>query len=138
MESEQVLAGECRRMVDEFIAGVLDDMELGDLERNVLGVALRAEVEARLLPGFAAVLALLLQADSGVLGKDLPAWLDRVQEAIPGDADFFAETGRCLDPAGYALLEENLGLLPGESVAVSRFKSSLWGVAPLISRVSGS
>lgn len=138
MESEQVLAGECRRMVDEFIAVVLDDMELGDLERNILGVALRSEVEARLLPGFAAVMALLLRADSGVLGKDLPAWLDRVQEVIPGDADFFAKMGRCLDPAGYGLMEENLGLLPGESVAVSSFKSSLWSMVPLISRASGS
>ncbi len=138
MESEQVLAGECRRMVDEFIAGVLDDMELGDLERNILGVALRVEVEARLLPGFAVVMALLLQADSGVLGKDLPTWLDRVQEVIPGDADSFAETGRCLDSAGSALLEENLGLLPGESVAVSMFKSSLWSVAPLMGKASGS
>ena len=46
------LASAHRRVVDEFIEVVLDDLagDMGDVERNVLGVALRSEVETRLAP----------------------------------------------------------------------------------------
>ena len=46
MESEEVLGNECRRMVDEFIESLLDDVELSDMERNVLGVDIREDEPA--------------------------------------------------------------------------------------------
>lgn len=46
MESEEALGNECRRMVDEFIESLLDDVELSDMERNVLGVGIREDEPA--------------------------------------------------------------------------------------------
>ena len=51
METSVLLAGHHRRVVDEFIESVLDELNLGNLERNVVGVALRREVETGLVPG---------------------------------------------------------------------------------------
>ena len=133
METWDLLARHHRRAVDEFIEAVLDGMDLDGVERNALGVALRSEVENRLAPGLFAVAALLLEADADALGQ-LPVWLDRVQAALPGEAAFLTEMGRRVDPAGAALLTENLGLLPGESEASRAFSNYLWELAPMVDR----
>ena len=133
METRDFLARQHRRVVDEFISAVLDDWacDMGDLERNVLGVVIRQEVETRLVPGLLAVDALLLGADAGMLGR-LPEWLDYVQTPMPADAGFLTEMGRRLDPYGSALLEENSGLLSVESETSRTFTGYLWEMTPLI------
>ena len=134
METREYLARRHQEVVDEFIEAVLDEMacDMGDLERNIVGVALRQEVETRLAPELLALHALLLGADAEMLGW-LPEWLDRVSTALPGDAEFLTEMGRVLDPPGYDLLEENAVLLPGESEASRAFTDCLWSMAPGIS-----
>ena len=71
------LASAHRRVVDEFIEVVLDDLagDVGDVERNVLGVALRQEVETWLAPELLAIHALLFGVDGGTLAE-LPEWLE--------------------------------------------------------------
>ena len=134
METWDFLARHHRRVVTEFIEVVLDEWacDMGDLERNIVGVALRQEVETRLVPGLLAVHALLLGADAENLAR-LPAWLDRVQTPMPSDAEFFTVMGQRLDPYGSALLEENSGLLSVESEASRAFTGYLWEMAPLAS-----
>ena len=132
METSEILARRHRQIVDRFIESVLDEMDLGDLERNVVGVALRREVETGLVPGLAAVQALFHAADAEMLGKDLPEWLEQVSTVIPADSDFLAEMGRLVDPAGNDFLEEDLGLLPGESEVRRAFDAHLWEMAPLV------
>ena len=46
MDESAFLASSHRRVVTEFIQAVLDEwaLDLGDMERNILGVALRHEV----------------------------------------------------------------------------------------------
>ena len=129
------LASAHRRVVDEFIEVVLDDLagDMGDVERNVLGVALRSEVETRLAPEILAIHSLLLGADAETLAK-LPEWLDLVQTPLTGERDFLEGVGRRFDPAGSALLEENLGLLPGQSASARAFASTLWSMAPNVRR----
>ena len=61
MESCDCLAGHHRRVVDQVASG------MSELERNVLGFALRSDVEARLVPGLLKVDALLL----GIIGNPL-------------------------------------------------------------------
>ena len=112
------------------------DEDLDGVERNVLGTLLRSEVESRLVPGLTAVLALLLEVDSEVLGEGLPEWLDRVQSLLPADPAFLAEISRRLDPAFYDLLDDNLGLLPGETVVAREFRSHLWEMAPCVPKNS--
>ena len=133
METWDLLARHHRRALDEFMEAVLDGMDLDGVERNVLGVALRSEVENRLAPGLFAVAALLLEADADALGQ-LPVWLDRVQTVLPADAEFLTEMGRRVDPEGAALLAENLGLLPGESETGRWFRNCLWEMAPMVDR----
>ena len=101
----------------------------GDLERNIVGVSLRQEVETRLVPGLLAVHSLLLGVDGETLAR-LPGWLDCVQTPMPSDAGFFTEMGRLLDPEGCHLLGENAALLPGESEAARAFTDCLWSMAP--------
>ena len=120
--------------MNDFIAGVLSRLDLTDLERNVLGVALRAETEERLVPGLTAVLALLLEADSEVLGDALPRWLEQAQAMLPAEDEFLAEMGRRLDSAGAALVDENSCSLPGESEAVREFRVQIWEMAPMANR----
>ena len=108
MEASEILACHQRRLVDEFIEGVLEELDLGDLERNVVGVALRREVETGLVPGIVAIQAVFHAADAKTLGKGLPDWLDRVSSVMPSDAEFLTEMGRVVDPAGYDLLDENV------------------------------
>ena len=134
METREYLARQHRRVVDEFIESVLDEWtcDMGDLERNVLGVVLRQEIETRLVPGLLAVDALLLGADAETLGR-IPEWLDRVQVPLPAEAEFFTEMVRLLDPVRSSLLEENLALRPGESVPSRVFSDCLWEMAPLAS-----
>ena len=134
METSEILACHHRRVMDEFIEGVLSRLDLTDLERNVLGVAVRAELEERLVPGLTAVLALLLEADPHALNQDLPDWLERVSSVLPGEVGFVSEMGRCLDPTGYDLFSENLGLRPGESEVRRAFEAYLWEMAPGLSR----
>ena len=133
METWDLLARHHRRALDEFIEAVLDGMDLDGVERNVMGVALRSEVENRLAPGLFAVAALLLEADADALGQ-LPAWLDRVQTVLPADAEFLTEMGRRVDPEGAELLAENLRLLPGESEASRTFTDCVWEIAPAVDR----
>ena len=106
MEGKEFLASRHRAVVTEFIEAVVEEWagDMGDLERNILGVALRQEIETMLVPGLLAVDALLLGANAKTLGW-LPEWLDRVSTALPGDAEFLTEMGRVLDPPGYDLLE---------------------------------
>ena len=134
MEGKEFLASRHRAVVTEFIEAVVEEWagDMGDLERNILGVALRQEIETMLVPGLLAVDALLLGANAKTLGW-LPEWLDRVSTALPGDAEFLTEMGRVLDPPGYDLLEENAVLLPGESEASRAFTDYLWSMAPGIS-----
>ena len=66
MDTLEFLARHHRRVVDEFIESVLDQMELGELERNAVGLAIRGEVETGLVNGLTAVLALLLEANYGL------------------------------------------------------------------------
>ena len=134
METREYLARRHQEVVDEFIEAVLDEMacDMGDLERNIVGVALRQEVETRLVPGLLAVHSLLLGVDGETLAR-LPGWLGCVQTPMPSDAGFFTEMGRLLDPEGGHLLEENSGLLPGESEASRAFTGYLWSMAPGIS-----
>ena len=134
METRDFLARQHRRVVDEFICAVVEEWtgDMGDLERNVLGVVIRQEVETRLVPGLLAVDALLMGADAEILAR-LPEWLDRVQIPLPAETEFFTEMGRLLDPVRSSLVEENLALRPGESVPSRVFTDYLWEMAPLAS-----
>ena len=137
METWDLLARHHRRVVDHFIEDMLDAMDLDGVERNVLGVALRREVETVLVPGLTAVLALLLEADADALAR-LPEWLDRVSSVMPAESGFLTEMGRRVDPAGALLVEEGLGLLPGESLARREFRNCLWELVPCVSRAAAS
>lgn len=110
-----MLARHHRRVVDELIESVLDELDLGDLERNVVGVALRREVEAGLVPGLVAVQAVFHAADAAMLRKELPDWLERVSSVMPAESEFLADMGRRLDPAGYDL--QSKGNLAGHEVS---------------------
>ena len=108
MDESGFLASAHRRVVDESIRAVLDEVacDMGDLERNIVGIALRQEVETRLVPELLALHALLLGADAEMLG-----WLPGVvgpgvHTPLPADAEFLTEMGRVGGPAGYDLLEE--------------------------------
>ena len=132
METRDFLACHHRRVVDECIRAVLDELacDMGDLERNIVGVALRQEVETRLAPELLAVYSLLLGVDAETLAR-LPEWLDRVQAPLPGDVEFLTKMGRWLDPARSQALAENSGLLPGESEAARAFTDCLWEMVSL-------
>ncbi|MYC38454.1 MAG: hypothetical protein F4X66_16320 [Chloroflexi bacterium] len=132
METSEILARHHRRVVDQFIEGVLGELNLGDLERNVLGVALRREVEEGLVPGLLAVQALFHAADAEMLARSLPEWLERVSSVMPADAGFLTEMGRQLDPDGCDLLDEGLGIRPGESEIRRTFDAHLWEMAPSV------
>ena len=136
METRDYLARQHRRVVTEFIESVLDQLDLGDLDRNVLGVALRRELETELVPGLVAVQAVFHAADAETLGKGLPEWLDRVSSVMPAESAFMTEMGRQADPAGYDLLVENLGVRSGESEVRGVFEAHLWEVAPSIRRAA--
>ena len=134
MEKSEILACHHQALVDRFVESVLDELNLGDLERNVLGVALRREVETGLVPGLVVIQAVFHAADADVLDR-MPEWLDRVSSVIPGDSEFIAETGRRLDPSGADMIDENLGLRPGESEVRRVFEAHLWEMAPCVPRV---
>ena len=133
MEQWELLARHHRRVVNEFIEAVLEELDLGDLERNVLGVALRREVETSLVPSLVAIQAVFHAADAGTLGKDLPEWLEQVSSAMPAESGFFTEMGRRLDPVGAGLLDENLGIRAGESEVGRAFETHLWEMTPSVS-----
>ena len=137
METWDLLAHFHHRVVDQFIESVLDQMDIDDLERNVLGVALRRELETGLVPGLTAIQAVFHAADAETLGK-LPEWLDRVSSVMPAESAFMTEMGRYLGPAGYDLQAESLGLMPGQSEARRSFDAHLWEMAPCVSRGAGS
>ena len=134
MEGEEFLASRYREVVDEFIQALLEEWagDMGQVERNVMGVVLRQEIETRLAPELLALHALLLWAGGDTLAR-LPAWLDTVQTQLPGDAEFLIRVGRVLDPARSALLEENAGIRPAESEASRAFTDCLWSMAPSVS-----
>ena len=129
MDENGVLGSAHRRVVDQFIEAVLDEWACGPVERNILGVALRREIETRLAPELLALHALLLRADWETMGR-LPGWLNAVQAPLTLDRDFFEEMGRLLDPTGYEVLVESLGLLPGESETARAFTDCLWCMTP--------
>ena len=133
METWDLLACHHRRTVDDFIESVLDGMDLDGVERNVMGLALRREVDTVLVPGLSVVLALLLEADVDALAR-LAEWLDRVSSVMPAESGFLTEMGRRVAQAEAALLTENLGLLPGESEGAREFRSCLWELAPMVDR----
>lgn len=136
MDNWKVLAHHHRRVVDDFIESMLDETGVDGVERNVMGVALRREVEARLVPELSAVMALLLEADADALRR-LPEWLDSVSALMPVESEFLAEMGRLVDPAEAALLAENLVLSPGESEIRRAFDACLWEMAPFATRGAG-
>lgn len=138
MESSEILALHHRHTVDGFIESVLDQINLTDLERNVVGVMLRREVQEELVPGIIAVQALFHAADAEMLGRELPEWLEQVSTAMPSEADFLVEMGRRLDPSGCSLLDESLGIRPGESEVGRAFEVHLWEMAPRVPRGAGS
>lgn len=137
MNTSEFLARHHRRVVDEFIESVLNELDLGDLEWNIVGMALRRDVETGLVPGLVAIQAVFHAADAATLGKSLPAWLDRVSYVMPAEAAFLSEMGRCLDPGGYGLLGENLGFRSEESEARRAFEAHLWEMAPFATRGAG-
>ena len=116
--------------MDEFIEVPLYDLtgDMADVERNVLGVALRQEVETRLASELLAIHALLLGADGETLAQ-LREWLEVTSVSLPSDARFLNEKGRRLDPVAYEVLEENQALLPGASAASRTYTDCLWSVA---------
>ena len=136
METPEILARHHRRVVDQFIESVLEGLNLGDLERNVVGVILRQEVETELVPGLAAIQAVFHDADADVLSH-MPEWLDRVSSVIPEDSAFLSKMARCLDPDGTELLDENLGLGAGESEVRRVFEAHLWEMASFVPRGAG-
>ena len=91
METSEILARHHRQIVDRFIESVLDGMDLGDLERNVVGLALRREVEAELVPGIVAIQAVFHAVDAETLGTALPRWLEGVTSVMPAESDFLVE-----------------------------------------------
>ena len=135
MEKSEILACHHQALVDRFVESVLDELDLGDLERNVLGVALRREVETGLVPGLVAIQAVFHAADGATLGKVLPEWLDCVSSTLPAEAQFLSEMGRRLDPSWADSVEVNLVLRPGESEVRRSFESHLWEMAPCVPRV---
>ena len=136
MDRRDYLAGMHRSVIDEFIQSVVDQWawDPSVLEQNVLGKALRSELESRLVPGLTSVLALLLEADARELGSVLPEWLDLTSSVMPAESAFLTEMGRRVDPVGAVLLGENSGLTAGESLAVREFNDFLWSVAPKMKR----
>ena len=137
METPEILALYHRWVVDEFIEGVLGELNLGDLERNVVGLAIRREVETGLVPGIAAIQALFHAADAATLGNQLPEWLEYVSSVMPAESEFLSETGRLLDPDGCSLFDENGGLLSGEPEIRRVFEAHLWEMAPFVPRGAG-
>ena len=134
METSEFLALHHRRLVDAFIEAVLEELDLGDLERNVVGVAIRREVEMELVPGIVAIQAVFHAADAETLGTALPRWLEGVTSVMPAESDFLVEMGRRLDPVGVTLLDENLGIRAGESEVARAFENYLWEMAPCVSK----
>ena len=112
METSKFLARHHLRLVNQFIESVLDEVDLGDLERNVVGVALHREVETELVPGIVATQAVFHAAGAAVLGGHLSEWLARVSSVIPAESAFLTEMGQQVDPVGYDLLTENWGSGP--------------------------
>ena len=133
MDRFEFLAAAHRRVVDDFIEVALDDLagDMGDVERNVLGVVLRSEVETRLAPELLAIHSLLLGADGKILAQ-LPEWLELTSMSLPSETSFLNEMGRRLDPVAYEVLEENLSLLPGESAAARTYTDCLWSVVQAV------
>ena len=137
MDTSEILGRHHRRMVDEFIESVLDELDLADLERNIVGLVIRREIE-ELVPGLAAIHAVFHAADSGTLGGELPEWLERLSSEMPGEAEFFKEMSRRLDPSGDDFLMDNLGGMLGKSEVRKVFEAHLWEILPCVSRSVGS
>ena len=88
METSEILTRHHRQVVDNFIESVLAEMNSTDLERHVVGVVLRREVETGLVPGLVAVQAVFHAADAVTMGTSLPKWLDRVSSLMPAESGF--------------------------------------------------
>ena len=126
------LAGEHRKLIDGLVEAVLSQLpaEAGIEEWNALGIAVRFHAESVLVPGLLAVTALLLRAGPEALNRELPQWIERTSSVLPGEADLLTEAGRRVDPAGYAMLEESLGLARSQCLAVEMFHAFLLGLVP--------
>lgn len=132
VDTLEILAHHHRQVVGDFIESVLDRMDLTNLERNVVGVMLRREVQEELVPGLVAVQALLHAADAETLGKELPEWLEQVSSVMSAEAEFLEVMGRQLDPVGCGSLDEDVGIRPGESEVRRSFDAHLWELAPSV------
>ena len=134
MDTSEMLARHLRRVVDEFIEGVLNELDLGDLERNIVGVTLRRETEMELVPGLVAVQAVFHAVDAATLSRGLPEWVDRVPSALPSESEFLSEMSWRLDPDGTELMNVNLELRPGETEVRRSFEAHLWEMTPAMNR----
>ena len=136
MDRRDCLAGMHRSVVSDFIEAVVDEWagDMREVERNIEGSLLRSELETKQLPGLTAVLALVMEADSETLGRDLPEWLALTSTVLPADAQFLTEMGRRVDPGRHSLLQENSGLSAGESMVMQEFRCLLWEMTPNIKK----
>ena len=134
------LAAEHRRNVAEFVEAIASIVpgDLGIEERNELEAKVRFQVENGLVPGLLAVVAFLLEASPQDLNRDLPRWIERVSTVLPVDAEALTEAGRQVDPAGYTLLSETMGLTQDKALAVDMFHSHLLSLAPCVPRAMSS
>ena len=60
------------------------------------------------------------------------------EKAIPAESEFLSEMGRRLDTVGCDLLDESLGIRPGESGVWRAFEAHLWEMATCVSGGGGS
>ena len=135
------LASAHRRVVDEFIEVVLDDLagDVGDVERNVLGVALRQEVETWLAPELLAIHALLLGADGGTLAE-LPEWLEltsviigcREPHVLEQSSRFYTPHLKAQERLGPAI-----GPVQGAALAIGVEQQHLESIRKCASQVGG-
>ena len=140
MASYKFLAGEHRRVVDNFIEDAVAVLARGMtlFQRNELEVNLRFFVETQMVPGLLAVNALLLKASPEELAKDLPDWIEQTSTVLPSEAAFLTEVGKMVDPFFYSLLAENLDLPPDQCLGVQTFQAQLLSMAPLVGKIRAS
>ena len=134
---DEFLVNEHRRVVDNFIEDATNVLSggLSVAERNELGVKLRFYVETQLVPGILAVNALHLEASAEMLNRNIPELIERASTVLPAEAAFLTEAGKMVDPRSYALLAENLDLLPDQCFGVEVFHDHLLSMAPLVAKV---
>ena len=136
MVTNELLAGEHRRIVDRFVEDAANLLSEGleVAERNQLEVDLRFYVETQLVPGLLAVHAVLLGAPLDALNTDPPEWIERTSSLLPAEAAFLTEAGRGVDPVSHTLLAENLGMSDDQCLGVTTFHDHLSSLLPLVAK----